>query len=280
MEVVGKLLSDKGIPFRVSGRDYVVKCFNEDHEDSNPSMRIDKTTGVFNCFSCGYKGNLFKKYDVNPPLTSIKMQKLKEKLHILKAVELKELEGARPYKQKYRNISPETLTRFGAFTTSEIKELEDRLIFPITDISGKIRVYVARHTLSDAQPKYLYYPAHVRIGCFPEKINSDKDYIILVEGIFDALNLYDKGVDNVVVAFGTQSLKSNIGNKLAVYKVQGIRKVYLFFDGDYAGKTASEELKPLIEAEGFEVEILNCPDDEDPGSMTVEDIETLKAYIK
>ena len=280
MEIVGKLLSDKGIPFRVSGRDYVVKCFNPDHEDSNPSMRIDKTTGVFNCFSCGHRGNLFKKYDINPPLTSIKMQKLKDKLQALKLVELSELEGARPYKQKFRGISVETLAKFEAFTTAEVKELEDRIIFPIRDITGKIRVYVARHTLSDAQPRYLYYPAHVRIGCYPEKINTDKNYIILVEGIFDALNLYDKGLDNVVSIFGTQSLKLNIKDKLLIYKVQGIRKIYLFLDGDVPGQKAAEELEPLIAAEGFEVEQIKCPEDEDPGSLTQEEVDTIKEYVK
>lgn len=280
MEPVGKLLSDKGIPFKVSGRDYVVKCLNKEHDDSNPSMRIDRTNGVYNCFSCGYKGNLFTLYNVNPPLTSIKMIKLKEKLQSLRVVELTALPGARPYKQKYRGISAKTLEKFEAFLTSDIRELEDRIIFPIKDISGRTKVYVARHTLSDAQPKYLYYPAHVKIGCFPERVNTSLDYIILVEGIFDMLNLYDKGIENVVTVFGTQSLKANLKDKLLVYKAQGIKKVYILFDGDTPGRMAAKELEPLIREEGFEVNNLECPDDEDPGSLSQDEATMIKEFIK
>ena len=34
------------------GKDYVVSCLNPEHDDKNPSMRIDQITGIFNCFSC------------------------------------------------------------------------------------------------------------------------------------------------------------------------------------------------------------------------------------
>ena len=50
---VDELLQEQRIDFKVSGRDFLVKCLNPDHEDSNPSMRVDQVTGVFNCFACG-----------------------------------------------------------------------------------------------------------------------------------------------------------------------------------------------------------------------------------
>ena len=59
MKVVD-ILQERKLEFKVSGRDYLVRCLNPEHEDRNPSMRIDNITGIFNCFSCGYKGNLFK----------------------------------------------------------------------------------------------------------------------------------------------------------------------------------------------------------------------------
>ena len=57
---VEELLIEEKIPFKMSPADFIVSCLNPEHDDSNPSMRIDKITGVYNCFSCGYKGNIFK----------------------------------------------------------------------------------------------------------------------------------------------------------------------------------------------------------------------------
>jgi DNA primase len=281
MEPVGKLLSDKGIAFKVSGRDYVIKCLNPEHDDSNPSLRVDKVSGLAHCFSCGWKHNLFKFYNVDPPLTSIKLLKLKEKLTNLKRVnDLQMLEGARPVRNVFRGISIETLTKFEAFYTDSIQSMVDRIVFPIRNISGRITFFIGRYVNSDAPPKYLMYPEHSYIGCFPEKIDREFTSIVLVEGLFDFLNLYDKGIKNAVCMFGIQALKYNISAKLQLYKAQGVHKIFLMLDGDTAGRTAATELQPLIEAEDFVVEIINLPDDEDPGSLSQEDVNTIKEYIK
>ena len=55
---VEELLEQQKIPYKVSPKDFVVRCLNPEHDDHNPSMRIDRVTGIYNCFSCGYKGNL------------------------------------------------------------------------------------------------------------------------------------------------------------------------------------------------------------------------------
>ena len=52
---VEDLLSKKDIQYTPKGRDFLVRCINPEHEDHNPSMRIDQITGVFQCFSCEYK---------------------------------------------------------------------------------------------------------------------------------------------------------------------------------------------------------------------------------
>ena len=51
---VEELIQKKKIPYRLQGADIVVGCLNPEHDDSNPSMRIDKITGIFHCFSCGF----------------------------------------------------------------------------------------------------------------------------------------------------------------------------------------------------------------------------------
>ena len=41
---VEELLVEEKIPFKQSPADFVVQCLNPEHDDSNPSMRIDKIT--------------------------------------------------------------------------------------------------------------------------------------------------------------------------------------------------------------------------------------------
>ena len=75
MKVVD-LLQERKIDFKPSGRDYLVKCLNPEHEDKNPSMRIDNVTGVYNCFSCGFKGSIFKLFGAPANFLDIKRQRL------------------------------------------------------------------------------------------------------------------------------------------------------------------------------------------------------------
>ena len=56
---VEDLLIKQNVSYIPKGADFEVSCLNPEHPDRNPSMRIDRITGVFNCFSCEFKGNLF-----------------------------------------------------------------------------------------------------------------------------------------------------------------------------------------------------------------------------
>lgn len=278
---VENLLNEKNIKYTFQGQDLVIKCLNPEHEDSSPSMRIDKVDGKFNCFSCGFRGNIFKHYGILQHNISIKIAKLKEKLNNMQ-YELFGLEfpdGYTPYTETFRGISKETLKKFGAFYTNSTEELLDRIVFPITDTTGNITVFVARHTLSNANPKYVNYPRSRTIPTFPVKLEKGIRSIILVEGIFDMLNCYDKGLHNVVCTFGTQTLNANTKLKLLPYKVQGIEKIYIMFDGDDAGNTAANKLKPLIEEHGFSVELITLPDGLDPGNMDEEYVNSIKEYV-
>ena len=64
MNNVYELLKKQGHNLQPSGQDYLISCLNPEHEDQHPSMRVDQATGIFNCLSCGFKGNLFKYYGV------------------------------------------------------------------------------------------------------------------------------------------------------------------------------------------------------------------------
>jgi DNA primase len=275
------LINKNNLAFTVSGRDYLIKCLNPDHEDSNPSFRVDKVNGVAHCFSCGFKTNLFKYYGVFTNPIPIKIAALKEKLQLLltgnNGLELPT--GHTPYIKSFRSISPKTLKYFGAFYTNQVEKLQDRIIFPIKDITSKIVVFVGRHTLSNGNPRYINYPSGVKMPVFPTHLPSGYQSMVLVEGIFDMLNLYDKGLENVVCTFGTNTLQNDIGVKLLPFKAQGITHIYILFDGDDAGAQAAKTLKPIIEQEGFIVEIITLPDNTDPGELDQFDVKSIAEYI-
>jgi len=276
-----ELINKNNLAFTVSGRDYLIKCLNPDHSDSNPSFRVDKVTGVAHCFACGFKTNLFKYYGVFTNPVPMKILALKEKLDILKKFgqELEIPAGYTPWTKQFRGISPATLKHFGAFYTTQVEKLQDRIIFPIKDITNKTQVFVGRHTLSNGNPRYLNYPSGVKIPLYPAHLPSGYSSMVLVEGIFDMLNLYDNGCENVVCAFGTNTLQNDTKQKLLPFRAQGITHIYLLFDGDDAGRKAAQVYKPLLEDEGFIVEIVALPDGSDPGDLDRENVRSIAEYV-
>lgn len=272
-----ELIQKNDLKFSVSGRDYLIKCLNPDHQDSNPSFRVDKVTGVAHCFACGFKTNLFKYYGVFTNLVPMKILALKEKLDALKKFgqELDLPQGYTPWTKQFRGVSPATLKHFGAFYTNQVEKLQDRIIFPIKDITNKTQVFVGRHTMSNGNPRYINYPQGVKIPLYPAHLPSGYSSMVIVEGLFDMLNLYDNGCENVVCAFGTNTLQNDTKQKLLPFRAQGITHVYLLFDGDDAGRSAAKNLKPLLEAEGFITEIVDLPDGSDPGDLDAENVRSI-----
>lgn len=286
MDYVANLLKEKNISYNVSGHDYLIKCLNPDHDDSNPSCRVHKTTGAVHCFSCGFKAkSIFEYFGILSNHTFIKVAKLKEKIAQLKVnnTGLEIPPVAIPYTRSYRGISAATLQKFGAFYIpgegKYLKGFEDRIIFPIRDINEKIVMFLGRHTLSQGNPRYLNYPSGVSIPLFPPVIDKKYKSIVFVEGMFDFLNCYDKGLDNTVCLFGTNSLQKDTKTKLLPYKMQGVSKIYLMLDGDDPGREAAKKLKPLIEQEEFECEIITLEDGQDPGELPQDYIDSIKEYI-
>jgi DNA primase len=270
------LLNDRQIKYKEAGKDYQIACLNPEHQDSNPSMRIDKVTGVYHCFSCGYKGDLFRLFGAQPNFLDIRTAKLQDKIReMLNNKSLIMPTDAVPFNREYRGISAETYLYAEAFTSSEEDEFKDRIMFPIKDIRGNIKVFMGRATNSEVESKYLFYPRNVVPPLFPAHPEIYKGTLIIVEGIFDALNLIDKGCHNVICAFGTHTLLKTYKQKLSHYKILGVNKFYIMFDGDKAGSVAAQKLEVLLNENNFNAEVIELPEGMDPGDLTEQDITTL-----
>ena len=56
--LVVRLMEEDGVRFaQKTGSEWLAHCFA--HEDSNASMSINVTTGLYNCFTCGERGNTY-----------------------------------------------------------------------------------------------------------------------------------------------------------------------------------------------------------------------------
>ena len=262
---VDELLQEQRIEFKVSGRDYVIKCLNTDHEDSNPSMRVDNITGIFNCFSCGFKGNVFKHFGAAANFLEIKRQKLKESIDEKRSASIgfEFPKGFAPYVGNWRGIRPETYKHFEAFMHHE-SQFNGRIVFPVRDITGKVVAFNGRHMTMTEIPKYLIYPPQAKLPLYPSTVHPIKGRVILVEGIFDMINLYDKGLSNAICCFGTRNIDAE---KLAILKMQNVEGVDIMFDGDDAGQTAAEEIKGLAERVGLTSRNINLGQNIDPGGL-------------
>jgi hypothetical protein len=243
-------------------------------------MRIDRITGVFNCFSCGFKGNLFTYFGAPSSPLEVRLHRIREAITKVKSqtvgIQLPK-ERIRWSGGPLRNISEDTLKIWDAFTWNTPK-FEGRIVFPIRNITGKTVALIGR-LISEAgmgQSKYYIYPGGAEMPFCPAKVKPIQNRVILVEGIFDALNLWDKGLKNTVCCFGTQQIN---WVKLSLLKMQGVQGVDIMFDGDEAGSRAAEAAKGLAEKLDMSARIVTLPPNTDPGNLNRDQIERLKKKL-
>jgi DNA primase len=271
------LLSDKGIKFSVKGQDALISCLNPEHDDSNPSLRVDRVTGIMHCFSCGFKGNLFTYYGAPESPLEVRIHRIKEKIAKSRAqtVGIQLPEDRIEWKGgPFRNISEATLKIWQAFTWN-VPKFEGRIIFPIRDITGKTVALLGRK-ISGMTDKYYIYPQGVEMPFCPAKVKPINNRVILVEGIFDALNLWDNGLKNTVCCFGTQQMN---WVKLSLLKLQGVQGIDIMFDGDEAGMKAAEAIRGLAETMELSVQHIKLSDGQDPGNFNPDEIRRLKKQL-
>lgn len=273
---VRELLDKKGIYYTTSGRDFLVKCTNPDHADRNPSMRVDQVLGIYQCMSCGHKGNIFFDYEEAPNKMMVLREQIRRKIEKLRSesIGLEFPEGYTPYVGNWRNISPQTYKKFEAFRSTQ-REFAGRIVFPIRDITGRIVVFQGRDELGNLDKKYLNWPKGTALPIYPsvEPINGS---VVLVEGIFDVINLHDKGLDNAMAVFGVNTVKKNT---LVNLRLQGVSEIVCMFDPDDAGNTGSSKVEEICKELDIRFRRVNLPVGLDPGDLNKGQVERLKGKL-
>ncbi len=97
------------------------------------------------------------------------------------------------------------------------------------------------------------------------------------------LSLRDKGLESVCAFGSTLVSKSDYGNQKVIkrfsnFKLQGVNRIFICFDGDIAGSTGAKKLKSALD-NNYNVEIITLPKDMDPGGITDKEFNKLKRKI-
>ncbi len=97
-----------------------------------------------------------------------------------------------------------------------------------------------------------------------KKLKNEKglDGVIIVEGYMDTISLVGAGFHNVVASMGT-SLTKDQARILKRYT----DKVFICYDGDFAGQKASIRGLEILSEEGLEVKVVALPDGLDPDDV-------------
>ena len=167
---------------------------------------------------------------------------------------------------RQKGVSPARLQQAGLVSTN--RELfRDRLIFPIFNLSGRIIGFGGRGIDDYIQPKYLNSPetpifkkGEGLYGLYQsrEQIRSTGE-VLLVEGYFDLLSIYQYGFDNICAPLGT-----SLTEQQALLLSRFARKGIILFDGDLSGiKAALRAIGLLIDAQ-VDVFVTLLPENSDP----------------
>ena len=152
-----------------------------------------------------------------------------------------------------------------------IDRFRGRVIFPIRTMAGRVQGFGGRILSSTAKTaKYLnspesevYHKSQILYGIYEsKKAIAKEDVCYLVEGYTDVIQLFQKGIENVV---------SSSGTALTSEQIRLIRRltsnIVVLFDGDVAGLRAAIRGVDLILEQGMNVKICSFPEGEDPDSF-------------
>lgn len=141
----------------------------------------------------------------------------------------------------------------------------NRVMFPVFDIKGRVIGFGGR-VLDDSKPKYLNSP---ETPVFKKGTNlyglnfviksGLPENIIIVEGYMDCISLHQHGINNAVASLGT-AMTSEQARLIKRY----VKDVYICYDADSAGKTATLRGLQVLSEAGCNVKVISIPKGKDP----------------
>lgn len=156
----------------------------------------------------------------------------------------------------------------------EIKDyFQNRLMFPIHDINGKIIGFSGRRNIETVKAKYINSPttpiydkSKELFGLYFAKkdiINNDNAYV--VEGAADVVSMHQAGILNTVGTLGTSLTALH-----ALSIKRFTNNITIIYDGDMAGLKAIFKACEVLFKEGLNVFVVKLENGYDPDSYIKE----------
>lgn len=274
-EMLAKVLLYYGLIPDVQSVIYKIVC--PFHNDLNPSMIADLSTGTFFCFGCGLSGDAYKFVSLMYEKEN-DIQILKRLFKIINSDKVSKLDfshrtgkSKKESEQLYieahdyfyglskinwiKDKSDEVLTcknymRKRGFKANTLKRCDARItynmaypiIFPMLD-NGEFKGWVCRTNNPDVEKirKYLYNKGFSRATTLVGDYKN-QEIIFVVEGYMDRLKFIQFGISNVVAILGWKMSKEQ-ERKL---KNENVKIIVSALDNDECGKKGTEYLKTIF----------------------------------
>ncbi len=192
------------------------------------------------------------------------------------------------------NSSGATLdSRFRGNDNRHYDRFRGRIMFPITDSSGRVIAFSGRILKDDGQSaKYLNSPdtplydkSLVLYGLDKAKSEIRRlNYSILVEGQMDLVMSHQAGIKNTVASSGT-ALTDEIKSESGVVSNLGLVRrlspnVIIAFDSDAAGRKATMRAAGIALGMGMDIKIADIVGGKDPADLVKDDVEKWRNTLK
>lgn len=252
------------------------------HDDHSPSFWI-LDNGIWGCFACGVKGNLQKLHErlggelgweeeikmMGAQLDINKfMGKTKRKPAIMPSDFKRYGQGCRVSDYILKRLEAKTIIHFG-LGASDIGKNKDRCIIPIY-FKGKAVGFHGRALNPDMEPRYYNSPGFdIKDYLFNYDGCVKGKPLIIVEGAFNAMSMWEKGFTNVVATFGTKFTPKQVQLMFSLAP----ESIVICFDRDSdktrAGQKAAIQLANIT-YQLIPTYIMPLPLDKDPNDLSAE----------
>jgi len=287
-----QVLTDLGYKLKDYGKEFRAKPLYRE-SDNDTVLRIYKDTGKWFDFSQNISGDInslismtlkfetpdqakdwLRNKNFNLNSTIINKKPLLKETKKFDIELLSKLEKDHSYWLK-RNINQSTLDQFNG-GMAYLGKMKNRYVFPIFDTNKNIIGFSGRDTRQNSTIKWKHLGEKNEF-LYPTFLNSsiieEKKEIILVESIGDMLNLWQYGIQNVIVTFGI-----NVSLAILNYCLRiDPKKIYISLNddsknnnvGNLAADKALSKLKRYFDTKQLQIKL---PFKKDFGEMTQEEI--------
>ncbi len=148
-----------------------------------------------------------------------------------------------------------------------------RIMFPISDLRGRVIGFGARAMGSERGPKYLntaeselFHKGRQVYGAAQARAAAAKaGSVIVAEGYTDVIALHQAGLTNTVAVMGTALTEDQVRQLRSLAPV-----AHLALDADEAGQEAMVRAARVAEGEKLELRVLGLPPGSDPADLVAQ----------